>query len=58
MTMTLKDKLDVTRTLVSTVLLLTAMYGLTNNSEGWGWFLFAGVLLYPKAINIDFRGME
>lgn len=50
-----KEKLEITRIVVSTLLLVTAIYGMFNHSIGWGWFLFSGVLLYPKCINIDFR---
>ena len=53
--MTLREKLEVTRVIVSVFLLITAIYGVFNSSVGWGWFLLVGAVLYPSQINIDFR---
>lgn len=50
-----KEKLEVARIVVATMMLLTSMYGLFNHSYGWGWFLLVGIILYPSHINIDFR---
>lgn len=50
-----KEKFEIARVVIATIMLLTSMYGLSNHSEGWGWFLFVGVVLYPSHINIDFR---
>lgn len=36
------EKLEVTRIVVSIVLLFTAIFGMFNISEGWQWFLLAG----------------
>ena len=55
MDMTLREKLEVTRVIVSVFLLITAIYGVFNSSVGWGWFLLVGAVLYPSQINIDFR---
>ena len=53
-----KEKLEVTRVVVAMIMLLTAMYGLFNHSDGWGWFLLVGAILYPSHINIDFRELK
>lgn len=51
----LKEKLDVTRVVVAILLLFVATFGFFNHSDGWGWFLAVGLVLYPTSINIDFR---
>ena len=55
-----KEKLEITRVIVSTILLVTAIYGMINYSEGWGWFLTVGFLIYPNNLNInlDFKDEE
>ena len=53
--MTIKEKLDIARVVVSTIMLVISGYMATNHIIDWGWFLFAGIFIYPTHINIDFK---
>lgn len=51
----LKEKFDVTRVVVACLLLIVSVFVAVSNVDGWGYYLVAGVFLYPSQINIDFR---
>jgi len=54
--MNLKEIVDVLRVVISTSLLVVSGYmAIISNVDGWGWFLFAGLFIYPTQINIDFK---
>lgn len=56
--MTFKEKLEVTRVVIAVLLLTVCVFLVFDNKDGWGWFMFCGMFLYPQQINLDFRERE
>ena len=52
--MNIKEIVAVSRVVISTGLLVTAGWMATHNSDGWLFFFFGGLFIYPNQINIDF----
>lgn len=50
-----KESLEITRVLVAIFMLVTSVFGFIGDLVGWGWYLLAGIVIYPSQINIDFR---
>lgn len=53
--MNIKEVVAVSRVVISTGLLVAAGYMAIQGVNGWGWFLFIALLVFPSQINVDFR---
>lgn len=56
MKLSFKDKLDIVRIAVASIMMVTAIYGMIEHRDGWGWFLLVGIIMYPTTINVYIDG--